>query len=110
VQLFTPKKEQDTLGIIYSFLGLVKRSANEPIQASYPRAKIPYLSLLIILALINQPYLESLPSEVIVTSKPMDFLVKGNPYQSIKNGTAIFSRLLTVSFACNGALNKYQDT
>jgi hypothetical protein len=44
-------------------------------QTSYPRAKIPYLSLLIILALINQPYLESLPvtraSEVIVTSKPM---------------------------------------
>jgi hypothetical protein len=44
-------------------------------QTSYPRAKIPYLSLLIILALINQPYLESLPvtraSEVIATSKPI---------------------------------------
>jgi hypothetical protein len=40
---FIPKKEQDTVGIIYSFLGLVKRSTNEPIQASYPRAKIPYL-------------------------------------------------------------------
>jgi hypothetical protein len=50
-----------------------KKSTNEPIQTSYPRAKIPYLSLLIILALINQPYLKSLPvtraSEVIVTSK-----------------------------------------
>ena len=45
VQLFTPKKEQDAVGIIYSFLGLVKRSTNEPIQTSYSRAKIPYLSM-----------------------------------------------------------------
>ena len=45
MQLFTPKKEQDAVGIIYSFLGLVKRSTNEPIQTSYSRAKIPYLSM-----------------------------------------------------------------
>jgi hypothetical protein len=57
-------------------------------QTSYPRAKIPYLSLLIILALINQPYLESLPvtraSEVIVTSKPM-----GNGQWAMGNGQRI---------------------
>jgi hypothetical protein len=32
---FTPKKEQNTIGIINSFLNLVKRSTNEPIQTSY---------------------------------------------------------------------------
>jgi len=42
---FTPKKEQDTVGIINSFLGLVKRSANEPVQASYSKTKIPYLPM-----------------------------------------------------------------
>ncbi len=43
VQLFTPKKEQDTLGMMCSFLEQVKRSKNEPIQASCTRATIPYL-------------------------------------------------------------------
>jgi hypothetical protein len=62
-------------------------------QTSYPRAKIPYLSLLIILALINQPYLESLPvtraSEVIATSKPI-----GNGQWAMGNGQKNINFLL----------------
>ena len=45
VQLSTPKKEQDTVGMLVSFLELVKRSINEPIQASCAVAKIPYLPM-----------------------------------------------------------------